>query len=235
MKIRGKTQSEQTFEEFCCRRGIKFNQIAEGKDPTPDYDIFLSRNKVVVEVKEFDLNKKEVFAQQEYLKTGFLFGSETPGDRVRKKISEAGPQIRQRTKHRFPGLLILFDRGFGFNHLDPYSIRVAMYGLDTFQLAVPRDARKEPYIQRAKSGPKQKMTADDNTSISAIGVLYYANRAVIELTVYHNVHAAIPLALSSYEGTGIRQYRLGSADEGEICQWEEIKAGKLLYPNKAEY
>ena len=229
------TRSEQIFEKFCEMREIRVKRIAEGKAPTPDYDIFLSRNKIVVEVKEFDLNKKEIFAQQEYLKTGFLFGSETPGDRVRKKISEAGPQIRQRTKHRFPGLLILFDQGFGFNHLDPYSIRVAMYGLDTIQLAVPRDARRDPRIQEAKSGPKKKMTPDNNTSISAIGVLFYPERAVIELTVYHNAHAAIPLRPEFLQLYGIRQYRLGSANDGEIAQWEEIKGEILLKPNKAKY
>jgi len=172
------------------------------------------------------INKDEQHAKQERLKTGFSSGSVTPGDRVRKKISDAGPQIRRRTKNRFPGLLVLFDRGSGLNHLDPYSIRVAMYGLDTVQFAVPRDHRRNPYVVGAKSGPKRKMTPEDNTSISAIGALYFPERGVTELVVYHNAHASIPLRPEVLRRYGIRQYRLGRAgNNNEISQWEKIRAG----------
>jgi len=221
-----KTRSEQLFESFCELRGIRCRRVAEGTVPTPDYDIFVPLRKIVVEVKEFTINKEEQRAEQERLKTGFSSGSVTPGDRVRKKISDAGPQIRQRTKNRFPGLLILFDRGSGFNHLDPYSIRVAMYGLDTVQFAVPRDHRRNPYVVRAKSGPKRKMTPEVNTSISAIGALYCPERGVTELVVYHNAHASIPLRPELLRRYGIRQYRLGRAgNNDEISQWEKIRAG----------
>jgi len=167
-----KTRSEHLFENLCRLRAIRYRRIAESKVRTPDYDIFVPRRKIIVEVKEFTVNKGKQHTKQERLKTDFSFGSVTHGDRVRKKILDAGPQMRRRTKNRFPGLLVLFDRGYGFNHLDSNSIRVAMYGLDTVQLAIPRDHRRNPYVVRWKSGPKRKMTPKDNTSISAIGALY---------------------------------------------------------------
>jgi hypothetical protein len=54
-----KTRSEQLSESFCELRGIRCRRVAEGTVPTPDYDIFVPRRKIVVEVKEFTINKEE--------------------------------------------------------------------------------------------------------------------------------------------------------------------------------
>ena len=117
----------------------------ESDVPTPDYDIYVPRRKIVVEVKEITPNKEERQAEKELPKKGFSVISITPGHRVRRKISEANKQIKNRIKKRYPGVLVLFQRGLAADHIDPYQIRVAMYGLETIQYAVPRDPKISPY------------------------------------------------------------------------------------------
>jgi hypothetical protein len=215
-----KTKSERCFEEFCRQKGIRYKRIAESKTPTPDYDIFVPRRKIVVEVKEITPNKEEKQAQNELAKKKFVFGWFTPGQRIRKKISESVPQIKNRTNHRYPGILVLFDKGFIAGHLDPYDIRVAMCGLETVQIVFPNDSQLSPYSVRTKYGPKRKMTPEHNTSISAIGVLYARRHSSIEMVIYHNMFAGVPLdpmLLNRYE---IPQYRLNQSQPDVIADWE---------------
>jgi len=225
-----RTLSEELFERYCDHKGIRWRRVSVGDDQTPDYDVFLPRRKVVVEVKEITPNPKERKAEEELRQKGFSVGSTTPGDRVRKKISEASPQIRARTKRTFPGLLVLFQQGVIPHHIDPYQIRVAMYGFETIVVAVPNDLSKRPYAVGAKFGPKRKMTDTHNTSISAIATLITRPGGVLELAVYHNRHAAIPLNPKLFARYGVRQFRLTDAVPGEIPQWVEIAEKSALTP-----
>lgn len=219
------TISEKFFEAYCDRRGIRWRRIVEGAEQTPDYEIFLPRRKVVAEVKEITPNAEELKAEQELREKRFSSLSLTPGNRVRKKISEASPQIRACTKRRYPGLLVLFDRSIGARHADAYQIRVAMYGFETIVFAVPRDMNQSPYAVGAKFGPRRRMTEAHNTSISAVASLLVPAKDVIELVVYHNKYAAVPLEPRLLARYGIRQYRLGDATPGEISQWVESNGG----------
>jgi hypothetical protein len=117
---------------------------------------------------------------------------------------------------------VLFDRGFLAGHIDPYQIRVAMYGFETIVFAVPHDLNKSPYAVGAKFGPKRKMTEDHNTSIAAIAALFTPAKDVLELAVYHNQYAAIPLEHKLFARYNIPQYCLAHAAPGEVPQWAEI-------------
>ncbi len=66
---------------------------------------------------------------------------------------------------KYSSLLILFDRGLGFGHLDPYDIRVAMYGLEQVHFALPPVGAGRPYSTGMSYGPKWKMSPQHNTSI----------------------------------------------------------------------
>lgn len=99
-----KTLSETLFEKYCDSHGIRWRPVAVGPTRTPDYDIFLRRFKVVTEVKEITQNQIERQAEEDLKKNKYTFVSTVPGDRVRGKISDAVPQIRARSKGRFPGL-----------------------------------------------------------------------------------------------------------------------------------
>jgi len=218
-----RTRSERLFEEFCSRKHIRFRRVAVSKVRTPDYDVFLPKRKVVVEVKEFTPNPQEVRAAEELRRNKFSVVSFTPGDRVRKKITEAAPQIRARCRGRFPGLLVLFDDGVAARHLDSYQIRVAMYGLEQVVFVVPTDPRASAYPIDRKYGPKRKMTADHNTSVSALAVLTKRPAGDLQLTVYHNDHAVVPLPESLFARYAVPQYRLARPRPGIIADWVEVK------------
>ncbi|MEN6375864.1 MAG: hypothetical protein ABFD75_13945 [Smithella sp.] len=125
-----KTASEIYFENFCADLGIRLTRIPETNSKTPDYEFTIDGQLIVVEVKEIISNKEEQESVRVLNERGYgNVISSTPGDRVRKKISESSPQIRAQAKGKYPSLLVLFDHGLDADHLDPYCIRVAMYGL----------------------------------------------------------------------------------------------------------
>jgi hypothetical protein len=197
---------------------------------TPDYDIFLSRRKVVTEVKEITPNQNERAAEAALRRGQYVRVSTTPGNRIRGKIADAAPQIKARAQYRYPGLLVLFANGLLTGHLDSYQIRVAMYGLETVVVAVPRNPRESPYAIGRKYGPRRKMTPLHNTSVSAIGVLSALENGGIDLIVYHNEHAAKPLPLELFHRYGVRQYRLEQAQPGAIADWEQVDVQNLVRP-----
>jgi len=189
-----RTNSEIYFERLCTERCIPMLRVQEGTSTTPDYEITFDGQRVIAEVKEFERNREELESDRLEEERGYgNVLSCTPGDRVRKKIDAASPQIKSRTKGTLPGLLVLFDRGCVIGHLDPYKVKVAMYGLEQIHFAVPRDPAESPYSMGMSFGPKRKMTENCNTSISAIGVLFATGPNDLQLHVYHNAFAAVPL------------------------------------------
>ncbi|HSM98443.1 MAG TPA: hypothetical protein VLS47_05455 [Gallionella sp.] len=217
-----RTQSEKLFELFCRGNNIRCNPVKVGKKRTPDYDIFLPRRKVVTEVKEITPNPNERAAETALRLKKWAVVSSTPGERIRGKITDASPQIRRRTKRRYPGLIVLFETGLISRHLDPYQVRVAMYGLETIVVAVPRNPNASPYPIDRKFGPRRKMTPEHNTAVSAIGILSAQQNGMPALVIYHNAHAALPLRQELFSRYGVRQFKLAQPSPGAIADWEEI-------------
>ena len=115
---------------------------------------------------------------------------------------------------------MLYEQHFAATNIGPYYIRVAMYGLETFVFAVPEiDA---PYVIGKKLGPRQKMTPNANTSISAVATLLQRHTGAITLNVFHNKFAAIPLSPSMLAPYPIKQFRLGEAEPGGFQEWERV-------------
>ena len=198
-----------------CRR------VATTSTRTPDYEIYLSRRKVAVEVKEISPNKDELEAQRLARLGQFAVVSSTPGDRVRGKISDAVPQLKASTKGRFAGLLVLLDTGFAAEHTSPFNIRVAMHGFETHNLGVPYDRKRPTYLKDKDFGKGKKTTATQNTSLSAIAVLE-PHSDQITLRVYHNPHARVPLPPISFGKYGIKQYGLQPKSPGKMPDWQEL-------------
>jgi hypothetical protein len=224
-----RTQSEQLFEQFCARKRIPFKRVAVGPNRTPDYDVFLPRRKVVVEVKEITPNAEEKAAEVAARMGQYAVVSLTPGERIRRKIGDASAQIKARTRRRYPGMLVLYEDGLLPRHIDSYQVRVAMYGLETIVFAVPASPRAAPYPIARRYGPRRKMTPTDNKTISAIALLSSAHHGPVELTVFHNTHANVPLPSSLLRRYGVRQYKLAEAQLGTIANWEEV-AGEQTAP-----
>lgn len=218
------TQSEEIFEKFCSEAGIDCRKIEEGDEKSPDYELKFGDLTVIAEVKEFDRNDAEKASDK--LLEERVYGealSNTPGDRIRKKINNASPQIKKRTKGINPGILVLFDRGMVAGHIDPYNIRVAMSGLEQVHIAVPNDPSEEPYTTGMSYGPKRKMTETANTSISAIAALYSTGPEEVKLILYHNKYASVPLDPNVVSKYGVTQYILEEEVDGRTSGWEKIE------------
>jgi len=223
-----KTQSEQWFEKYCVNSGIVCKRILEEIGKTPDYELTIDRQRIIVEVKEITRNKKE--RESDHLLSKRNYGnylSNTPGDRVRNKIKDSSSQIKALAQGIYPSILVLCDlkNGCGqiVGHLAPYNIRVAMYGLEQVHLAVPRDLSVSPYSTGMSYGPKRKMTEDQNTSISAIGVLSTPRPNEIALHIYHNKFAAIPLDQRLLAKYGIQQFKLEDEIPSATAKWKKIE------------
>lgn len=214
--------SEQIFETLCTRLGIAWRRVPESSGQTPDYELVLGSATVVVEVKETAPNAEQRESDRLLQERGYgnVTGG-TPGDRVRKKISDCSAQIKARTAGTHPSMLVVFDQGRVARHIDPYHIRVAMYGLEQIYIAVPPIGQGSPYATGIGHGPKRKMTADCNTSISAIGALFMTGPDDSHLHVYHNCFAQVPLDPTLLEQHGVAQFKLGEAT-GSASAWLEI-------------
>jgi hypothetical protein len=222
-----RTQSEKWFEQFCEAQRILISRIEESVSRMPDYSIELNGQRIIVEVKEIQPNAEERASIEKMRRTGV--GSAvggTPGERVRGKISDGNGQLKAITNGQLPSLLVLcdirYECGQISGHLDSYNIRVAMEGLDQVVFAVPRDPANSPYVVGTKSGPRKKMTEHQNTSISAIGVLYTPPDEPIGLIIYHNRFAAISLDPRILKGHVTEQFCLSSS-VGTPSQWERCE------------
>jgi hypothetical protein len=218
-----KTFSERTFEDFCSGRGIDFQRVEEEATKTPDYEITCGGVRIAVEVKETAPNKAEPASDRLLSERGYgSVLSHTPGERVRKMIADASPQIKARTAGLRPSLLVVFDRGRVAGHVDAYNIRVAMYGLEQLHITLPPIGTGSPYATGMGHGPRRKMTGDHNTSISAIGSMCMTGPDEIHLHVYHNHFARTPLLPSLLHGYHVPQFELGEPFGGAASSWHEI-------------
>ena len=212
--------SEILFEEFCVRSGIKCLSVArERNKKTPDYELIFENLKVVVEIKEIRRNKEEIESDRLLEERGY--GNVTgglPGQRVRLKIQDCSDQIKARSYGFHPSLLVVYEEHFAGVNIDPYHIQTAMYGLETFDLAIPEKGK--PYLLGNRHGSRQKMTPKDNTSISAIATLQKIHTGQMRLIIYHNKYATIPLPTSTFEIQQIYQFRLGQTNNNTFPKWE---------------
>lgn len=215
--------SEREFEAFCTRRGIPFERIPEASTKTPDYELLLGSARIVVEIKETEPNAEERESDRLLAARGYgtAIGS-TPGDRVRQMIRSCSAQLKAYSKGVDPTLLVVFDRGRVAGHVESYQIRVAMYGLEQIHVAVPPIGLGRPRAMGISHGPKRKMTASDNTSISAIGALVMTGPCSHRLLVYRNAFARVPLSPSVLLPFGVKHYDIAPSTDGSASEWVEV-------------
>jgi hypothetical protein len=220
-----RTSSEELFEQYCAKSGIEFSRIAEEQDQKrPDYEVLFRDLKVVVEVKEITPNPEERVAKKQLPEKVSAVTVMTPGKRIRKKISDASPQIKAATKGNAPSLLVLFDEGQTTRHLDAYHVLVAMHGFQQLHIIVPNDMSQDPEVVGKSFGPGKKMTEDQNTSISALGVLGVPGPDQISLLVYHNLYAAVPIPVEHLAGLCTAQYEVSVGSLERTEGWSKIDA-----------
>lgn len=225
MKMIKRTESECLFESFCQFHGIRCEIIptesVEG-NPTPDYHIFVRDQKVVVEIKQIDPNAEEIAEEKKFKAGGIATFGGTPGARVRQKITAGSRQIRIRAKDKYPSILIVYNNVPLCDHTGAYHVLTAMYGLETHDLAVPKELDKSPYLLDKRFGPERRMTANQNTSMSAVGILRRQEDGTPFLCIYHNIYAQIPLDAELFRSITTRQFTLEEKQRGDLQEWREF-------------
>ena len=219
-----RTISEEQFEAFCQHRGIPLERIPESDTRTPDYQITIGSERLIVEIKETFPNPEELESDRLLKERGYGNATGgTPGDRVRKMIRSASAQLKARSSGVLPTMLGVFDRGRIAGHVEGYQICVAMYGLEQIYIAVPPLGLGQPYATGSGHGPKRKMTETDNTSISAIAALVMTGPESHFLYVYRNRFAKVPLNPRLLQRFGVKHYDLGIGEQGLASDWVEME------------
>ena len=97
-----------------------------------------------------------------------------------------------------------------------------MAGFEQVMITVPPIASGgSPSFEGMKHGPSRKMTADANTSISAVAVLCVPAPDKMLLQIFHNRYAAIPLDQALLTAPEVMQWVLrenanGTTDFQEV-------------------
>ena len=217
-----KTTSEILFERFCAEAKIRYVPIPRDSEKrTPDYDLVFCATKIVVEVKEIERNEEEKESDRQLELRGY--GNATGGvvgQRIRQKIDRSSKQIKARSQGVYPSLLVLYEQHRAGINIESYQVLVAMYGLETFILAVPKLG--PPRVSGTKFGPRRKMTPNANTSISAIATLLKSHTGELRLKVFHNKFAEIPISPPMLAPYPIEQFRLGESEPDSFQHWEHM-------------
>lgn len=218
-----KTESEILFERLCRESAIPVERIDESEVTTPDYEITLSAGPVLVEVKQLEPNAedKELLAQ---LRTGKSVGFSVDMGRVRLPIMQGVKQLRPHAKGKKPAIVVLYDTiGLG-NYLDPYCISFSMYGPEKVHYDVPQDPRAEIQYRGMSRGGNSVATKNENTTLSAVGVLYeYGPANKPHMDLFHNFHASVPLDRPACAHVGFRQFEFAQPTEDQMPVWVEWK------------
>jgi hypothetical protein len=201
--------SEQCFESFCGRNGITYGRIEEGTEPRPDYEMEISGQPILAELKQFDPNAEELAAlERQALGEAVVLGPK-PGERLRRVIREGNRQLRSlRATRPWPTLLVAYNNTPCSLHTDSYAVMTAMQGLDVIDVEVPTSPAEAPRFGLPRSGLERAMQPRKNTSTSAVAILRESLEDEIVLVIYHNRYAAHPLEPDTLRLPGIFQYRL---------------------------
>jgi len=152
------TKGEKEFERFCAQHGFTFHKVKVQEYKTPDYELIVKNIKIIVEIKDLEPNEVEKEAvNHQKTHNCTIWDGNSPGIRIRYKIDEAKEQLRTSVKNNEPTLLILYDaRPSIIKSVYPCEMKVAMYGLETYQLSVPKDYRP-PRLMKHKFGKNSKL------------------------------------------------------------------------------
>lgn len=180
----------------------------------------LGTQRVAAEVKQFDPNPDEARANAAQAQGEVVVTGGVPGDRIRKALQNGAPQLKRISEGRLPAVLVVYNFSGVSVHTDPYAVATAMQGLDVIDVAVSKEASQPHQFGEPRSGPKKKMTATDNTTVSAIAVLGHNLDGSLRLDVFHNRHAKNRLEPDLLRGPQLHHWRLPEGARSSLVSWE---------------
>jgi hypothetical protein len=212
-----KTKSELKFEQFCNENSISYTQIDQSDYRTADYEVHFGEHRVVIEVKQINPNACEKKYQEQLPKLRLIGLREKSAQRVRHKIEKAREQLKNRSRGKFPAILVLYDNS-PFKSIDSTDIKNAMYGNETVNLYISDD-HDETFteIKNGGFGSGRKFTKVDNTTISGIAMLYVFGN--LRLEIYHNQYAKFPFEPSWLRRNTVTHFQLEPLLPGKIQEW----------------
>ncbi|OFV97582.1 MAG: hypothetical protein A3H28_12715 [Acidobacteria bacterium RIFCSPLOWO2_02_FULL_61_28] len=224
------TESEQLFESFCAARQLSFQRIQECDGKSPDYRLCLQDTEIIVEVKQIEPNAEEkqlLNMPPEEWDAENVYHWGIPGDRIRKKIADALPQLKALSREKVPTLLVVYDVVKVWPELaDDYAVKVAMYGIESALISSAVAPEGGARILRRWYGPRRRLTSQHNTTLSGIAVMASRDGAEIGMRVYHNYFAANVLPKTKLILPGILQFELEAEPEGRFPDWKPIRTPK---------
>ena len=216
----GLTISEILFEQFCKDNSIRYSRIEPGESKTPDYEVYFNEHCIIAEVKQIDQNEKDKeLREQVRLRKSVAFWEES-GRRVRYKIDSAKKQLKYKD---CPAILVLYDN-VPIKSIDSDDIKSAMYGHETIRVSYyenPDGSPAEIVSVSEEFGSGRKFTQNDNTTFSAIALLYRFGGS-LRLSLFHNDHAKHSIEPSWLRCDLVRHFKLGPQSPGRFQEWQEI-------------
>lgn len=213
-----KTVSESLFEGLCTAKCVPWSRIPTAEYATPDYDIVLGVQHVLVEIKQLDANKSDERINKALDAGEEIAGVASPAPRLRLQIAAAYRQLKRAARQGQACLLIVYNNSSILNFLDSFTVTTAMFGRYGVRLGID----KAGVIRETGRGfmGNAKVTRNDCKSLSAIGVLKAARSEALRLDVYHN-----PFALVSIDPNAMRlladgQFRHSAPHDGVTVDWE---------------
>ena len=214
--------SEALFEKFCNLNGFTVERVLETTERRPDYRIMLPSTQVIVEVKELNFTGEEraiIDCDPEAFDAANAYHWGIPGEKLRKKISSAVPQLKSLSKSVLPSLLVVHDPiNFWPELLDGNAVRAAMYGIETALISPEPAPEGGATILSRWHGARKKFTDKHNTSLSAVGILLREDDR-LKLDVIHNWYAITPLSPSALVAPTITHYHLRSSPADTFAEW----------------
>jgi hypothetical protein len=216
------TVSEKIFEEYCQQNRIYFNKInteSNSAKKSPDYEIIVNSQKIIVEIKQIDPNPNDK-KNEERLRltgTGGTFGGKI-GKRISQKITSAMPQLKVRAKNKYPSLLVIYNNiSFTDEYVQPDEVMCGMYGRHVVYL--PFGSNKKDEIIDQDFGPTRRLTPDANTTLSALAIIR-KEKNDIKLDIFSNKYANIPLSNNVLPNSDY--FELDKKEKGYFYTWKKV-------------
>ncbi len=186
----------KVFRDHCREREITLKPIPESRNPherTPDYKSKIYGKRVVFEVKAIEPNKEDKRNAEKPKAGEPVVFSHTPGDGLIKKLQKANGQLRPSADQGIPGIVCIFDYSNRGLLLYPSDIHAGMFGLDAVPRSIQADYTQQLCSLGYKSGGRETLTKDHNTSISAVMVFMVTGPDRYEARLFHNHFAKCQL------------------------------------------
>lgn len=222
------TKSEELFEQLCSENSIEFSKLdadSASEEKMPDYEIRIGNHSILVEVKQLDPNPEDIRFQKQLEERGQTdVRGQIPGKRIRKKISDAMPQLSIAAERKIPAILAIYcNIAIEARLVDPHDVLTAMYGEEVAKIGLPSDLRRKPYPLGTYFGKGRKVSSAYNTTLSAIVALHQSwDTKIVTGSFYHNIHAHRPIEPNLIRSGTIRHYSLPGDTDGTYQEWAEV-------------